>query len=244
MEEPVSFSFVTYNLDSQDFNFEERLYSFTDLIRKDLPDIVVIQEGRKYTYEKLGRAMSQLGYKYKILDVLKEKKTGEVIFSRYDIDSYEFIPFDINAEFEKRGVTVAQLNIMGETVVVATTQLHSTTPIQTKQLNTIPRILRKYTSEGYPVVIGGDFQLSSYQRVDAPKGWEDAWYEQGTKLSTFTVDSERNILVSPPLKDRSDRVWYNNTVSKIDCTDFEFMGVIHQPVISTHFGIKANFVLK
>lgn len=240
MEETITFSLVTYNLDSQEFNFEERLYSFIALIKKESPDIVLIQEGRKYTYEILGREMSQLGYKYKLLDMHKKRKTGELIFSRHTINEYRFIPFNHNAEYEYKGMTIVSLDIMGETIVVATTQLHHTTPLQTKQLKSIPQIFKKYTSENLPIVLGGDFQLSSYQTIDIPKGWEDAWDEEGTDLDKFTIDNENNILVSPPIKDRADRIWYT---SRLECQEFKLIGIDHKPSISTHYGIKVEFEL-
>lgn len=232
-----SFTFVTYNIDSSDYNFEERLDAFIDLVSPY--DIVVIQEGRQYTYEKLGREMSKRGLKYSFLDILKEKKTGEVIYSKFPIESYKFYPFLENGKYEQRGITVAQLNVYGEKITVVTTQLYNTTPIQSSQLYSIPRILKKNKYDGN-IILGGDFSLSSFQEIEVPEGWEDLWYDYGDGSSEYTVDYKKNILVKSPIQDRSDRIWIHSKGNLI-CEDFSLIGEESDVVISSHFGIIATF---
>ena len=94
MEDPISeFTVVTYNLDGRCYNFEERLQAFLSQIRSNPPDIVVVQEGTRLTYEKLLREMGLLGYKRQLLDIMHHRPMGEMIFSKFPISNGRHISF-------------------------------------------------------------------------------------------------------------------------------------------------------
>ena len=62
-EVPIEFTFATYNIDGRKLNRDERLRAFIEKIKLDPPDILVIQEGIRVTYEKLLREMGLSGGK-------------------------------------------------------------------------------------------------------------------------------------------------------------------------------------
>ena len=240
------FTFVTYNLDSQTYNFEERLNSFLEKIKADPPDVVVVQEGRRLTYEKLIREMGLLGYKRHLLDVMSHRNTGEVIFSKFPMSNIEYVNFP--GSTENRGITYAKIDMWGvDNIWVCTSQLDfgvGLSRTQVKKINHTLKDIPKTTN----LIFGGDTRISEYQSdLSQPNGWCDAWYEAGTESERYTYDSSVNLLVSPPYKDRPDRVWFRPSTSEgsktLECVGCKLYGNDSPTAISSHYGVWVKFRL-
>lgn len=240
MEEGNILTFVTYNLDSREYNFEERLDAFLELVKKSPPDAVVIQEGNRLSYEKLLREMGLLGYKRNLLDIMNHRKCGEIIFSKHRIVENEYLPFQNSVE--NRGVTLSKIDAWDVTFYVCTTQLDRATPAIRSQINLLDKMVRSKVGESC-VIFGGDVRLANYQTdITEPDGWYDGWIEAGSSTNELTVDCNTNMLVEPPISDRPDRVWFLPGKDRdMECMDYQLYGNKSDVTISSHYGIWTQF---
>lgn len=241
MSENTEFTFVTYNIDAQQYNFEERLKSLLKLIKDDPPDVLVIQEGTRLTYEKLLRKMGLLGYKRILLENMHHRPTGEMIFSKFPISNPQFIPFPRSSD--NGGISLFKLDIWGvKNVWVCTSQFDIAPAFRRTQVSRFPFLLKNVAPHN--IIFGGDTRIQEYQYdLTCPEGWYDAWYEGGTSKGRYTYDSESNLLVPPPYKDRPDRIWYHPSSQRpsIECVDCRLYGMGTDAAISSHYGVKATF---
>ena len=245
--DPIEFTVVTYNIDSRKLNREERLKAFLEKISLDPPDVVVIQEGCRITYEKLLREMGVLGYKKQLLDAMNSRETGEMIFSKFPLSDGKYFQFRRTAG--NRGVSCAKLDIRGTNVWICTSQFNEQTSlyrIQIKELNTTLHHL----SKDELLIFAGDTRISEYQKdLTCPEGWYDTWYESGDEKNKFTYDSKTNLLVKPPYMDRPDRIWVRPSlqgeeVGNVECLECKLYGNDSSVTISSHYGVMAKFRIK
>lgn len=233
----TTFSFLSYNIDGREFNFEERLKSFVGLIAETQPDIVVIQEGTRLTYEKLMREMGLLKYKRYLPEIMGQLPVGEMLFSKFEILEKKYFPFQRSDE--ARGMSAMRLKISEEKEVWACTcQLDTRVALRGFQISEFNKFFR---GMDIPIIFGGDTKILEYQtQFHVPEMWIDAWYESGTDTEKYTLDHTKNLLVEPPFKDRPNRVWFRGD---IECEECGLLGVGAEPTISSHFGVAAEFEL-
>jgi endonuclease/exonuclease/phosphatase family metal-dependent hydrolase len=229
-------SFLTYNIDGRENEHKSRLDLALAQIKELQPDVVAIQEGNYLTYERLFREMGIMGYKKNFSDEMRQRKFGEIIFSKLHIDKIEYLPF--RHSYEKRGITRYLITIGDKNVWFLTSQLEENVAIRRKQLTQMESF---FLREPESVIFGGDTQIQHYQRMGAPEEWLDAWYELGNPETEYTVDWKTNDAVLPPLRDRPDRVWYKPKDSKLECLEFKLVGQEGEIKASRHFGIYTEF---
>jgi len=233
MEDVADFVFITYNIDSSSCDVEKRLESFINLIKNDKPDILAIQEVKREVYEKITREMKHLGYKYRLPSIVQKRDVGELIFSKYPIESFEFVPFKKTKE--RRGLNIAKIDLWEKHMHIITTQLESVTAIRNMQIKEAQKIIKNIKG---CVIFGGDMRIMSYEKsLNVPPEWSDAWYDAGSSLSEFTVNHDTNLLVSQLFKDRPDRVWS----ILLDPIEYDLCGIDADPAISSHYGVKVKF---
>jgi exonuclease III len=247
--EETEFTVVTYNIDGMEYLREERLKGFLSMIeKKPQPDIVVIQEGNRLTYEKLLREMNLLGYKRQLLDVMNTRVTGEIIFSKYPISDGVYFPFA--KSLNNRGVSCAKVDINGTNIWVCTSQFDKQTSLYRIQTNNLTSTLRSLPKDDH-IIFGGDTRILEYQTdLHQPTGWYDSWYEAGNILDKYTYDSETNFLTKPPYKDRPDVIWFRPRIddnilsNKLECIESKLYGKNDDGVsISSHYGVWTKFKL-
>ena len=271
-EDSIEFTFVTYNIGGMKYLREERLQAFMDKIEVTLPDIVVIQEGTRLTYEKLLRSMGLLGYKRQLFDVMNTRETGEIMFSKFPILSGGDIGpryLSFKKTSENRGISCIKIEIGGTDrgldnktsggtgVWICTSQFDDQTSLFRMQVNEFTSILRTTLKDG-PVIFGGDTRILEYQNdLVHPDGWCDAWYEAGTEDNKYTYDSKKNLLTKPPFRDRPDRVWFRSYESgwppggrlssskhqSLECVECKLYGNDNPVAISPHYGVWVKFRL-
>lgn len=231
---------LSYNIDSDERNYKERLSLFLKQVKELEPNIVLIQEATFITYEKLFREMNIMGYKKEFSDEIRLRKEGEVIFSKLPIEKAEYIPFRHSTEM--RGLTRYLINIEGHKLWICTSQFERLPAIRRKQIVQMERLFEKES-----VIFGGDTQIKSYERFEAPEGWFDCWYELGNEKNKFTVDWESNMSVKPPIRDRSDRFWFKVEKTceySIECNDYKLIGKNEDIKVSQHFGVYTKFIVE
>ena len=229
---------VTYNLDCREYNFEERIGAFLELIRQTLPDIVMVQEGTTLTYEKLMREMGLMGYNRNLLDIMRHRPSGEIIFSKHRIKSNKYIPFQNSSD--NRGIAISEIDMRTRTFYVCTSQFGEKVPEMRRQIASFNRNLKDV--EGV-IIFGGDTRIKNYQKdLREPEGWYDGWYEAGSSSNEYTVDHKTNLMVEPPIADRPDRVWFRQgNQDHIQCEDYHLFGNESSITISSHYGVWATF---
>jgi len=236
----TSFTVVTYNLDGREHNYEERLAAFISQIKTHSPDVVVVQEGTRLTFEKLLRELGHLGYKRLLPDIMHHRQMGEMVFSKFPISETRYLSFKLASD--NRGLTVIKIDVWGRKGIwIVTSQFDEKISMKRQQLNSIPALLR-FIPPDDTVIFGGDTRILEYQDLSAPEGWYDAWYEAGSSEHKFTLDSETNLLANPPFKDRPDRVWFRlGSESGLYCSECKLFGYDSQTAISSHYGVIATF---
>lgn len=237
-------TFVTYNIDGSAYNLEKRLDAFLECVKSSPPDVVVIQEGTRLTYERLLREMALLGYKRQLLDVMNKRPTGEMIFSKYPISDGRYIPFGRSSE--NRGVSLLKIDLWGKHLWICTAQFDSTSSMSRSQITSFAHNIRSMPLNEN-IIFGGDTRIMEYQTdLKEPDGWCDAWYEGGTDSEKFTYNSQTNLLVPLPYKDRPDRIWYHPSDNgfTIDCVECKLYGNDSPVTISSHYGVWTRFVMR
>lgn len=239
----VNFTLVTFNLDGREINCDNRLKIFLQIIEEREPDIVVIQEGSRLTYEKLFREMGHMNYKREVPNEVTMRKYGEVIFSKFPILKSEYIHFQKTNQ--SRGLSHCLLDIEGTQIWVSTTQFETgerSIPIRKHQIKSLPSSFQFLKD---PIIFAGDTGILEYQQdLKEPPGWDDAWVERGTDQNKFTLNSKQNIMATPPFCDRVDRVWYYpSSEVNLECINYNLIGNTEKTICSSHFGVKVEFEL-
>lgn len=238
----VKFCVITFNLDENEFNRENRLKRFFKIIEDNNPDVVTIQEGTHLIYEKLFREMGCLGYKRNVPSEVTMRNTGEVIFSKLPILTSEYIYFQTTSQ--SRGLSRYLIEIEENlNVWVATTQFEKgerSLPQRRAQIQSLGTAFQFLKD---PIIFAGDTGILEYQKeLCEPEKWDDAWYDCGDENNKYTVNYEQNIMVKPPNKDRTDRIWFCSSANiLVECIEFDLVGNTEDTLISTHFGVKATF---
>ena len=112
------------------------------------------------------------------------------------------------------------------------------------QIENLSRTLREIPDTD-TIIFGGDTQISEYQiGLKQPDGWYDAWYEAGSDSHKYTYNSDINLLVVPPYKDRLDRVWYRSGTQELECVECKLYGHDSETAISSHYGVWVKFRFK
>lgn len=227
----MEFSVLSYNLDSTDFNVEERLQKFVSKIQEIQPDVLLVQEVRQLILEKLSREMKSLGYSRYIPNEMISKQTKEMVFSKIKILETKCLPLF-------NGTTFLTAVLIEPDVWVVTSQLEGFVPQRRRQLSLLDKEFKKDNK----VVFGGDTRITNYQQELSlpevkPGTWKDTWNEAGTSDSFFTYTYIENANVESPFHDRPDQIWWKGDPALL-CVDHL---LVKCPEVSSHFGVLAYF---
>lgn len=233
------FTFLTINIDCAVSNWDERVPSLLQEIKNKSPDVIVIQELTRLSAEKIIYELKLEKYnKFIPTDSLYTKSDSEIIFSKFPLTDAQFIQYKQTGH--ANGITLVKLDLRDDNIGiwVCTSRFDRSVAIKREQFKSIDFLLKDipYTDS---IIFGCDTGLLDYQTfVKFPEGWEDSWYEAGTSDNKYTIDSEINLLVPPPFKDRPDRVYIKNGEKvTLSCEDCVLFGTENIPTISSHFGV-------
>lgn len=234
-----TFTIITYNIDSQSSFQEERISSFIEQILEWKPDIITMQEVSRGLLSKLFVTMKKMGYSKVLLNEIQRKDIAEITFSKFPILKAEYMPFDMTDQ--KRGMSLYLLDIFDNKIWVCNVQLEGGACRSPKIRNQIEHLGKKFSKEK-EVLIGGDFQIASYQKdIKEPEGWSDVWYEVGNTEEQYTMDSKINL--NAKFQDRPDRIWFK-TSGLLECEECHLVGIPKSEgthLASNHFGLWAKF---
>ena len=233
-----SIKFISYNLEWNTFDksYEINIKKILNIVKKENPDVIVLQNISTLYYEKLGREMGYIHYKRYIPESFQQKNIGDIIFSKYSFENVVYLEFQKNTE--KKGIFLLGMNLTENSKLwICSAQLDKLFYLQTYQLSNINKMIEKYVLPADSVIMGIDTKSFEYNDTSTLEGWYDAWYECGTSCTKYTLDSLSNHLATPPFLDRPDRVWYKSTL--VECNSFRLLG--ENEDISSHYGIACNF---
>jgi len=243
-----SLTLVTYNLDRKSSYLEERFDAFVEQMKlmcsQSLPpDFIIIQEGTRNLYSRLFLVMKNMGYRRHFFPEVQKRAWGEVIFTRHFISKTEYFRYQHTTQ--ERGLSIYHVEIHGQKLNIATTQLEEGSkrvPYLRKQ---IAQIEKRFSKSQEPVILAGDFQIANYQAdIKEPEGWIDAWVEAGRSNEEYTVDGKINTLAE--VQDRPDRIWFL-PLDVLECGDCRLVGLPtpRQEMLfaSKHFGVWARFLI-
>lgn len=241
MDIPTNISVVTYNIDSQEHNYEERLKAFFGYVRNNQPDVICIQEGCRLTFEKILRELGNLKYKRYLPEIMHHRRTGEAIFSKFSVSQCGYTHFKNSTD--NKGLSYCKLDLGFDiNLWIVNSQLEEKVPWKREVLSHINRLLRDIPQEDH-VIMCCDTGIMNFHSVDAPEGYVDVWYEAGSDKEKYTVDGSKNMLVEHSnIKDRPDRIYFRfPTNSVLTCEDCRLYGHDSDITISRHFGVIAKF---
>lgn len=209
-----------------------------DFIKNNISDIVVIHNIPRGIFAKIQSNMNILEYKqYTYLPPGREVISS--IFTFYDIQSSEFIPFkkNINPFPNNSGANVVYFSFGGVRLAVVASILDKDIYNKKLQLCELDNITKRITGECGVVILSVDTLIKSFQNVVIPENLSDAWEEIGDECDTFTVDFTTNTLVNLNVRDRPDRIFYipNGSIEPIKYT------ISRDWIQSPHYPIEVTF---
>lgn len=234
----MNISILTFNMDSNPYNCEERLNSLINIIKKLLPDIILLQECTRQLSEKVFREIG-IGLQYKkFFSNEINNRPSEIIFSKIPFTDSSYISFKNSNE--NRGLSVININGLW----ICTSQFDYGIFQKRSQIADLEYLLKtngaKYED---PIIFGGDTRIMEYQKdISCPNGWFDAWYEIGDDKNKYTFDNVTNLLVKPPNLDRPDRIWFKNA-NKLECVSYDLIGNNCEVIPSSHYGVFVKFII-
>lgn len=241
MNEIISIKFISYNLLWNNSTKEYSIKQFFDLVKNENPDIIALQNVNVTFFEKLGREMGYLGYKKYFPENFQIRKSGDMIFSKYNVENSKFIEFQKNTD--RKGIFLLELSINNKNIFVCTAQIDNLPYLQTYQLNNINKLLEKHINQDKPIILGIDTNILEYLSINKIEGWYDAWYEVGIDNEKYTLDSSTNYLTPKPFMDRPDRILFKigNSSNNFSCEKIKLLGIDCD--ISPHYGLMGIFKL-
>lgn len=150
-----------------DFNITD-LKAVADVINKESPDIVLLQEVDKYTIRSgkdshqakdLGE-LTGMNYHFASASFKSDGEQGQAILSKYPIKDYESIklPTPEGSNGETRSLAIIVIEIQGVDVALMTVHLdHRTDTDRKYQIDLLLEHTKKY--EKHPIIFGGDFNM-------------------------------------------------------------------------------------
>lgn len=164
-------------------------------------DVVAVQGCHKFNNESLFRAFKQRGYNYTRFDQLHTRPVSEIMFygPKVLVRKKEYTPFSSSAQ--NKGIAkykvVLSKNPLAPEVWVITSQLEENGSGNGYRKAQINEIATQFGSSAIPIIFAGDTCIPSWQDLQCPSGWFDAWREKGTS------DNDRTSSL-----DRMDQIWY------------------------------------
>lgn len=175
------------------------------------PDIVAIEEITKLNSDALIRSFKKRGYHHTRFDQITNRKDGEIMFYRGDLDIKKKEYTSFVRSLESRGLSKYLVHLgNGSKIWIVTSQLETQNGQRKIQVKEIGEIF--HNSE-IPVIFAGDTNIPSWQEVGVPLGWFDTWREHGTSENENTTEL-----------DRMDQIWYkslNEPGSRLRCINFD-----------------------
>lgn len=237
-----SVTILTQNLGGQILDHTQRVQAFVDRTKKLSPDVILVQCCSRVMMEFVIRELGLMKYHKLLSPQMNFRDSREAIFSKSPMQQAKFIPFP-NAK-DGRGMCVAKIDTWGaQGLWVCTAELDRAVSVRNRTIERHINSMLKFIPLEDPVLFGGDTQILEYQFVEPPpscngKAWLDLWYEAGSEDDRYTLDHTRNLLVSPPFKDRPDRFWMRENGHFL-CTSLKVVRTEEQEMpISPHYGVK------
>ncbi|MDD2476639.1 MAG: endonuclease/exonuclease/phosphatase family protein [Dysgonamonadaceae bacterium] len=150
-----------------DFNITD-LEAVADVIIKEAPDLVVLQEVDKNTVRS-GKASDQakdlaeltgMHYHFAGASFKSEGEQGQAILSKYPIKEAESLKLPVPEESngETRSIAIIVVEIEGKEVAIMTVHLdHRSDVDRAFQIAQMLELTQKY--DEYPIIFGGDFNM-------------------------------------------------------------------------------------
>ena len=253
---------LSYNIWFEETMIKERTESLINIINKNDPDIVCLQEVRQDVFNILISNLCNYNYYPKRI----ASSYGCVIFSKYNIIKCLTIPFQnsmmgrslIISKIDFPYFDESELSVNKIEIVIATTHFESIfsrkteNTVKLEQFKVAHQILDKLYKDYQNVIFCVDTNIitgeedkfiptnSKHEKYD----WYDAWSEMGESTNRYTYDSFSNMhLKKNPFKYRSrlDRVLY-----RCDNCILTYFDTIKNNVIepSDHYGVCVKFEIR
>lgn len=222
-----------------DFSFTD-LDAVADVINREKPDLVSLQEVDKYTARsgKQSHQANDLGAKTGMYahfaDAVdrSEGVQGVAILSKYPIkkaDQYK-LPVPQGSKGETRSIALVIVEIAGKDVLFCSTHIdHMSDETRQFQVNQILTILAKY--KGYPIIFSGDLNMQPNSPVF--KSFDGVLNPSTNQLLTFPSVKPKLIL---------DYILFNNQFN--DAFTFKRYYTVDEKYASDHLPLVAEFVAK
>ncbi|XP_074656077.1 tyrosyl-DNA phosphodiesterase 2-like [Tubulanus polymorphus] len=253
--DPYRFRLITWNIDGlDDVNLKSRMTGVAEVIAKEQPDVVFLQEVVPETFKLL---KSRFSRQYHCLPGEFQGYFTTMLLNKSTVmpEQQEVIPFYTSKMC--RNLMVVEANIKGVPVLLITTHLESTKPHKAERLRQLTAAFKKVTEadNSRTVIFGGDLNLRDEELASiggAPDGVYDAWELGGKRpVAKYTWDLSKNDNKQMPGKSqpklRFDRLYVRHSKPKanVKLVYFELCGIERlkscQRFPSDHWGILTHY---
>lgn len=209
---------LSYNIWFDKQKRQERLLSLVEIIKKERPDVICLQEVIPLALKCLRTLLPDYSFYPGVLD-----SYGVVIGSKHPIINKE--TYLMNRTEMNRRMSVISIDVDGTIVNIATIHFESEFEVHNNVKRSQFRMVEKLLSKHENVILCADTNICNddddkyFDTVF--RAYRDAWKECGNSDNEFTYDYIKNKYISSKgqlYRSRLDRILYKGSV---DCTKFE-----------------------
>lgn len=226
---------VSLNIDSHLPFIEERLATFSEIIKHPLPRLIFIQDASGVCVERLSTSLKKLGYG-RLFSEENLTQKGRVCIIFYLSDSVTLKSSDI---IHKKYGTLIRLNDLW----LWNVSLLLDSSVAKKEILDLSSTTRQIQQPKTIVAIG-DFGFRTHSRgletYINQQGWTDLWVDSGLKNMEYTINYKKNKYVQGTRQDRPDRVFlYDITgCGKAELVRYELLG--NEDPVSSHYALDVE----
>jgi len=259
--DPIKLSVLSWNIDGLDERYIEiRTLWICNIINKELPDIVMLQEVIDES-SWIIRSYCQQNYEY--VAGLKTSYYYNAILYKKDnnlkVDKiFEWTEFD-TSEMDRQLLS-QEITFHNQVFTIITTHLESLKENSLERKEQLQECFSKMLNkrENHCVIFGGDLNLREAELQELggiPDKIKDSWIDSGmAKDRKFTWDLKLNdnLKFGDNFKPtaRYDRIYFRSPKNKIlECYHFDFVGTeridasVYKLFPSDHFGVLSRYRL-
>lgn len=223
-----------------DFTHKD-LQAIADVIKREKPSLVALQEVDKYT-QRSGKSSDQakdlaeltgMHYHFAAASQKSDGEQGQAILSRYPIiqaESYK-LPVSDGSDGETRSLAVVVVEVEGEKIVFMTVHLDHRSDVDRKfQIEQMLAHTKEF--EDYPIVFGGDFNMQP----------DNANFS--LLKSQFAMVTDQHPLTFPQIDPRIAIDLFLMNKAAVELFDVARYGVVDERYASDHLPLVMELKLK
>jgi len=214
MNNKIRLSLLSFNLWDDKYYRLERLEWFTDYIKNNTPELVLLQEVTNSIVIELSKKLHELNYQFKISG--SSRTRYEMICSRFPIQSHKTNIYSNSKT--KRGLITTTIKINDVcNITLVSTQLEQDSKSRNIRAAQFECLFKSFSNISGNVIMAVDTGLSKDEIIQVSDEWKDAWEQSGrNKYLQYTIDNRKNANVIDEDQRRSMRIYYKGDIEDLE----------------------------